>query len=78
MVEINLEPGRWFALDAELREVYGNPEISNGIYMGKPQTARVYGNDVILNSNEKSDLLVICDSTPTEIKSKLVKLATKL
>jgi len=69
---IHLEPGKGYRVEAELRESYGFPKLDRR----GPECVRIYGNDqVVLSSN---NMLTIGEKTPSEIKSKLVELATKL
>lgn len=67
-----LEAGRWYRVEASLREIYGFPEK---IKLNKGVTSRVYGGRVCLTSDDS--LLFIGDINSSR-KSKLVKLATEL
>ena len=70
---ILLEPGRWYRVEATLRENYGFPTIVNLVNM------RMYGNDEVgLRSTLKSDELIFTEKCDPKIKSKLVELATAL
>ena len=73
MAEIALEPGMWYRIEAELREIYGFPTIIN------LTNTRMYGNDEVgLRSTLDSDELVFTEKCDPKIKSRLVKLVREL
>ena len=70
---LRLEPGKWYRIEAELRQIYGAPQIIN------VANIRMYGDDEVgLRATLESDELVFTEKCGPDIKSKLVELATRL